>query len=206
MTTRPYRSTSRANTSALPPKPLNWLFLIVILAMLWPLLSGPITPSDTTVQTLASSGIDTIANSTDAIARSTALFPAGYTPGTTVARLITKSSLDTWRNVTSPTDNANAPVWLVGIAGTGLTVDSIAPHGATGDTRSISGVFFAWDANAGYLLGKGALGNSWPQTMTSISNLSNQSLTIVTATARPTQTPYPTDNPAATPTSHPDGD
>jgi hypothetical protein len=141
----------------------------------------------------------------EAIARSLVEFPQGREPHSPVARLITREALDTWRGVGSGSDGeGQSPTWLVAILGSGLTVDDLGPIGPFGDTRPLEGIFYAWDANAGFLLGHGGLGEPWPQTYGSVTALDEIDTTIVTASPVPTEplpptygarTPHPTTDP-----------
>ena len=113
--------------------------------------------------------------------------------------------LDSWRGVekTSPLSEPQAPVWLVGITGTNLTLgDAIfftsdKPEGA----QPIEGIFFAWDANSGALIGQGVLDKQWPQNLGSLSALTSVDTPIEVATIvyAPTETPEPTPTPTPTP-------
>lgn len=149
-----------------------------------------------------------ITTSQTAIDKSLVMFPSGITPTITVARLVSISTLDTWRNAHSPLTEPHAPAWLVGIGATGLTVRDVLPEyfgsgrkPAVGN-QIVEGKYFAWDANSGVLLGEGTLGGvqGSGQTLASINLLQAISATFTPATMVvpdlfPTDTPDPAINP-----------
>jgi hypothetical protein len=139
----------------------------------------------------------------DAIDASMAWFPEDHTPGESVARLITMGELDAWRGIIQEGDDVrpSVPVWLVAIlpASGGMIVDDLAPS-ETGDSRPIEGVWVAWDANGGFILGRGALGPLWPgQAYADVAAMPSQPLPIASATPENTPTQYPTFDPNWTP-------
>lgn len=134
--------------------------------------------------------------SQEVISASLQVFPEGFQPTNAVARLITAEVLDNWRGVMSPFMEPNAPVWMVGVAANGMTVADALPmlYGESGfapprggtpaaiGAQGIEGMFFAWDANSGSILGRGALMSISGQDFSSISGLAQVTATIVPAT------------------------
>lgn len=169
--------------------------------------STPTSSPTSTPTATPEPGLDPIYSESEAEARSLEMFPAGHAPSTPATRLISHGSLEEqWLHVaTGPgvlSWHANHPVWLVGILGTDLTVDiatgSLGIPGVTGggDTRSVDGIYYAWDANSGSLRSAGPLMAGSPRSYVALQALQDESLTIVKATQvvlddLPTATPEP---------------
>ena len=142
----------------------------------------------------------------DAISRTLDESPEGHDPVQVVARLVSVATLDDWRMESSPLMEPQAPAWLVGVIVPGLHVADAMPYfyDPTPDAEGltpIDGIFYAWDANGGYLIGLGVLGDQWSQNADSLITLVDEEIPIVPATAvvLPTYTTTTTPDSAATP-------
>lgn len=183
--------------------------LLLLLAGMW-LGTGRLPPKQTAQPAATSTtALDSasfsgpIVSMDDATNRSLQLFPASKPHAEPVVRLVSLRVLDEWRGSYGSLTNARSPAWLVGIPGEGLVIDDMFPGlypsgsnaapGQDSSATSIEGLYFAWSANSGSLIGQGALGTQWPQTVASIAALADESLPIVAATevVIPTETSAP---------------
>jgi hypothetical protein len=166
----------------------------------------PVMDQLATEQALAdaqASGVwdDSIRSADEAIRRSLAEFPANRQATGTVVRLLQAHTLNEWRGSASPLLEDHVPVWLVAVTADGMSVGDGMPffygggNGAAGGDPSstesslestgrepIQGMYYAWDANGGYSLGVGVLGEQWPQNLASLKALVHQDLPITRAT------------------------
>lgn len=179
----------------------------------------PLTPTRVFQQTLnptpsppANVDVDAhpLFTAAEAISRSLQQFPEGITPTMTVARLVSIGTLNNWRGIDTTPNQNDAPAWLVGITGDSLRVGDVLllANDIDGATL-VDGSYYAWNANGGWPLGVGALGDAWPQNITSLSELSNEQIPIAWATAMPTpataatELSQPPEPPTETPEPYP---
>jgi hypothetical protein len=132
----------------------------------------------------------------EALARSEASLPAGTKVVTATARLLDMATVDAWRGGSSYGMAASAPVWLVGMRTTGLTMGHfLRPNLTPSPLHSplyhaeVEGVFYVWDANSGFNVGEGTLGGEWGREYSDIVAFVSQRLVITTATAQYLPTP-----------------
>lgn len=135
---------------------------------------------------------DPILDATTASDRSLARFPVGHSPGGILVRLQTRARFEAWDAAVGPAtaeaadwghEDPRAPVWIVAILGSGLSVAdvlSIPGGGASGDLRPAIGAYYGWDAASGLLLAQGALIER--DRYTELEAMANASLEIRTAT------------------------
>ncbi len=163
---------------------------------------------------------DPIYTEQQAIDRSLDRFPEGYPPYGEVAILMPYSQLDAWRGGSSPKTQPDSPAWLVGILADGMTMfdvllpwlgyaglgdpnlPSSVPASAADSDWVIEGLFYAWDANGGSLIGLGVLTNP-SSPMYTASSRSYESLLALPSHNMPIEpaTPIPSPTPGPSPTS-----
>ena len=128
---------------------------------------------------------------TDAMAKAQSLLPAEFVVSSGAARKISGRTLDGWRGVSDFGLGRTTPVWLVAMMGRmpgrPATVSDIAIGDADADPRPIEGIFFAFDANEGHLVGSGGLGDAWLQNWATFSDLAEENVAVVAPTAAPTK-------------------
>lgn len=128
---------------------------------------------------------------TDAMAKAQSLLPPEFVVSSGAARKISGRTLGGWRGVSGFGLGRTTPVWLVAMMGKmpgrPATVSDIAIGGAEADPRPIQGIFFAFDANEGHLVGNGALGDAWLQNWATFSELAEENVPVVAPTAVPTK-------------------
>jgi hypothetical protein len=142
-----------------------------------------------------------IYSASDAISRSLGLFPTAQAPISPTARLISHGTFEEVWFEWDPATLGDAgwdpthPLWLVGVMAEGLTTGAIDRWmWMPGDGTAVAeGIFFAWDANSGLLRSRGALAQSQaPRTYGDLVALTDETITIQTATPEPTPEPSPT--------------
>lgn len=146
-----------------------------------------------------------------AISRTLQTLPVTITVSAVAARLISTNTLTTqWFEDTRPVWMPQAPIWLVGVLASGMTLgDTILISeglSAIQDDQPVTGAFVAWDANDGRIHAAGELRPT--QSGTSIElkftyekllTLADEPLIIEHATALPTPTMVSTSTPTPTP-------
>lgn len=135
----------------------------------------------------------TIYNEDDAISWAITMLPGGFITDTISAKLISGQKFDAWRGVVVATLGRSSPVWLVvatgTIAGTPASINDISQFDTESDTREIDGVFYAYEANNGHLVGSGAVGDQWNQNLSTFASLQEDTIAIVTPSVEPSETP-----------------
>lgn len=144
-------------------------------------------------------------------------FPRTSSPDSAVARRISRRSFEHWVTYTAlpaaqqtevaadtPEEwgrtNPDAPVWLVALLGTGLTVGDVLsasfPLFSSDDSTPADGGYYAWDANSGDMIEAGVLVTGAPHNYASILAIPTENIPIrraTRATHPPPVTPLPTD-------------
>jgi hypothetical protein len=142
-----------------------------------------------------------ILDSTEAISRTLELLPAGISYSEVNVRRVLVSDLDSWRESSSPYSDQASVAWAVGLRAPNLTVADVFPeYYETGSTSGmaghpVEGLYYAFDAGSGALLGRGGLDPTTSQSFSALSQIPETVSPIETA-----EIPFePTIEPSATP-------
>jgi hypothetical protein len=141
-----------------------------------------------------------------AVTRSAELLRSlGWEPSDVTSHLISFATYAAWQGSVIDSPYPQGPVWLVAFNGPGLTMDKVnddigaqlghAPSSAASSgvaAPPVEGIYYAWDATSGSLIGKGALipGTAW--TYASVAAMTDIVAAIEPATPMPS---YPTADP-----------
>lgn len=146
-----------------------------------------------------------IYTSEDAVSRTLAELPQHFASNAiTITRLVTEEHFWTWNGTFLPSPTAqsglNDPIWVVGAISDGLKVsDVLFIFNESQRNDPIEGVYFAWQANTGFLLAQGVLVSHTSINLSTLDLLLDEQLAIQMPTAVPTLEPAPTHDPAANP-------
>lgn len=141
-----------------------------------------------------SGGAETIDSANEAISLTlTTELPSRFTPTTVVARLLSRSTFEEDFLDYSPGeyDGSLGPVWVVAVTASGMTKEDVLSAGAPVPSytppasKIVPGAFYAWDANRSTIQARGVLHDSGTRTISGLSDLANESVTIATATDLP---------------------
>lgn len=173
------------------------LAAIVVVAFLVT-MPRPSNPTDT-----ANEQVDPIISSNEAVTRSLALFPVHITPTAQTASLVSRESFEYWSVYGNDSSlippeatpdwgdvDPDSPIWLVGILGSDLDTQDVLvePLGIEiGDTRTVDGAYYAWDATSGRLLESGGFLPGNASNYASLQAVPTIMVKIVSATPFPTE-------------------
>lgn len=149
-----------------------------------------------------------VANSAEQLRR------LAWEPADVTSHLISHATYAAWEGTLIDSPYPLGPVWLVAFSGPGLTMEKVNDDiggqlghpqssatndgggggaNASSESPPVEGVYYAWDASSGDLIGEGVLGPSTSWTFASVAAMSDLIATIEPATAMPA---YPTSDPA----------
>lgn len=146
----------------------------------------------------------TLCNEAAAVEAALAEMPVGFQPGRVVARMLTMGQALAWANM-SVDDEAYAakPVWLVGVSGPHLTVESALGEVSPGGyPEPVAGSWFIVVASGGGVAAYGGLAAEHEPKgpkLSSIEQLPSLQLPVEPPTEIPTVTPGPSPTPGLPP-------
>lgn len=127
-----------------------------------------------------------IYTATEAVSKTLMELRPSFQPTEWQARLISRMTLDVaWHDQDVPQDDPATPIWLVGVLGSGASLDDVysvagLPGVRPTDTPpdAFPGVYYAWDAGSGDIVAQGLLLDGSKQSYSQLIALENEDLTI----------------------------
>jgi hypothetical protein len=127
--------------------------------------------------------INPIFSEAEAISATLAFFPPGHGLHSAVGRLIKLETYTAMSGRQAFDYEPHVPIWMVAVLADVLTLSEVIslPGAPSENSTAAVGAYFLWDANSGYLIGKGAFGAL--SEYHAVINLPNEPLVIASATA-----------------------